>query len=141
MALVLDGETYQVIGVMPPAFKFPSWAQPWTPLAWTDEKRAVRGNHNCLVIGRLKADVDIRTAQAELSAVSTRLEHLYPEDDKGWGVKILTLREQMVGKILARKKGNRHSLGAGATRFAILRQVLAETAVLEDSSAMLPKAL
>src|SRR5579872_5488865 len=97
--IVLDGETYQVIGVMPPAFKFPSWAQLWTPLAWTDEKRAIRGNHNYLVIGRLKSGVDIRAAQAELSAISTRLEQLYPEDDKGWGAKILTLREQTVGDV------------------------------------------
>src|SRR5580692_3011173 len=56
-----------------------------------DEKRAVRRNHNHLVIGRLKPSVDIRAAQAELSAISTRLEQLYPEDDKGWGVKIRTL--------------------------------------------------
>jgi len=158
--IVLDGETYQVIGVMPPAFKFPSWAQLWTPLAWTDEKRAIRGNHNYLVIGRLKSGVDIRAAQAELSAISTRLEQLYPEDDKGWGAKILTLREQTVGdvrpalllllgavgfvlliacanvanlvlgKILARKKEIAIRSALGATRFAILRQVLAETVLL-----------
>ena len=158
--IVLDGETYQVIGVMPPAFKFPSWAQLWTPLAWTDEKRAIRGNHNYLVIGRLKSGVDIRVAQAELSAISTRLEQLYPEDDKGWGAKILTLREQTVGdvrpalllllgavgfvlliacanvanlvlgKILARKKEIAIRSALGATRFAILRQVLAETLLL-----------
>jgi putative ABC transport system permease protein len=158
--IVLDGETYSVIGVMPPAFKFPSWAQLWTPLAWTDEKRAVRGNHNYLVIGRLKPGVDIRAAQAELSAISTRLEQLYPEDDKGWGVKIRTLREETVGdvrssllvllgavgfvlliacanvanlvlgKILARKKEIAIRSALGATRFAILRQVLAETVLL-----------
>jgi putative ABC transport system permease protein len=158
--IVLDGETYQVIGVMPPAFKFPSWAQLWTPLAWTDEKRAVRGNHNYQVIGRLKPGVDVRAAQAELSAISTGLERLYPEDDKGWGAKILTLREQIVGdvrpallvllgavgfvlliacanvanlvlgKILARKKEIAIRSALGATRFAILRQVLAETVLL-----------
>src|SRR5580704_16594232 len=158
--VVLDGETYSIIGVMPPAFKFPIWAQLWTPLAWTDEKRAVRGNHNYLVIGRLKPSVDIRAAQAELSAISTRLEQLYPEDDKGWGVKIRTLREETVGdvrpallvllgavgfvlliacanvanlvlgKILARKKEIAIRSELGATRFAILRQVLAETVLL-----------
>ncbi len=158
--IVLDGETYQVIGVMSPTFKFPVWAQLWTPLAWTDEKRAVRGNHNYLVIGRLRPGIDIRAAQAELSAISTRLEQLYPEDDKGWGAKILTLREQTVGdvrpalllllgavgfvlliacanvanlvlgKILARKKEIAIRSALGATRFAILRQVLAETVLL-----------
>jgi putative ABC transport system permease protein len=158
--IVLDGETYNVIGVMPPTFKFPSWAQLWTPLAWTDERRAVRGNHNYLVIGRLKPGVDVRAAQAELSAISTRLEQLYPEDDKGWGATIRPLREQLVGdvrpallvllgavafvlliacanvanlvlgKILARKKEIAIRTALGATRFVILRQILAETVLL-----------
>jgi len=158
--IVLDSETYTVIGVMPRTFSFPSWAQLWTPLAWTDERRAVRGNHNYQVIGRVKPGVDIRTAQAELSAISTRLEQLYPEDDKGWGAKILTLREQTVGdvrpallvllgavsfvlliacanvanlvlgKILGRKKEIAIRSALGATRGAILRLVLAETLLL-----------
>src|SRR5204862_4064906 len=68
-------------------------------LAWTNEIRAVRGNHNYGVIARLKQGVDIRRAQAELSAISTRLEQLYPEDDKGWGAIILPLREQLVGDV------------------------------------------
>jgi len=72
--IVLDGETYNVIGVMPSKFKFPDWAQLWVPLAWTNEQRAVRGNHNYMVIGRLRPGVDIRAAQAELSAISSRLE-------------------------------------------------------------------
>ena len=158
--IVLDGEPYTILGIMPPKFKYPSWAQLWTPLAWTDEKRAVRGNHNYQVIGRLKPGVDIRAAQAEINAISTRLEQLYPEDDKGWGAKILTLREQTIGdvrlallvllgavgfvlliacanvanlvlgKILARKKEIAIRSALGATRFAILRQVLAETVLL-----------
>lgn len=158
--IVLDGAPYTILGVMPRTFQFPSWAQLWTPLAWTSEKRAVRGNHNYLVVGRLKPGVDIRSAQAELSAISTRLERLYPEDDKGWGAKILPLREQLVGdvrpallvllgavgfvlliacanvanlvlgKILARKKEIAIRSALGATRGAIVRLVLAETLLL-----------
>jgi putative ABC transport system permease protein len=158
--ILLDGEPYTIVGVMPPKFKFPSWAQLWIPLAWTDERRAVRGNHNYQVIGRLKPGVDIRAAQAELSAISTRLEQLYPEDDKGWGATILPLREQLVGdvrpallvllgavafvlliacanvanlvlgKILARKKEIAIRSALGATRGAIIRLVLLETLLL-----------
>ena len=97
--ILLDGETYSVVGVMPETFRFPSWAKIWIPLAWTNETRAVRGNHNYGVIARLKKGVDIRQAQAELSAISTHLEQLYPEDDKGWGAIILPLREQLVGDV------------------------------------------
>ncbi len=158
--IILNGQSYNVIGVMPPKFKFPSWAQLWVPLAWTDETRAVRGNHNYGVIGRLKPGVDIRAAKAELSAISTRLEQLYPEDDKGWGATMLPLREQLVGdvrpallvllgavafvlliacanvanlvlgKILARKKEIAVRMALGASRMAVLRQILAETVLL-----------
>ncbi len=158
--IILNGEPYHVVGVMPPNFKFPSWANVWVPMSWTDEKRAVRGNHNYSVIGRLKPGVDIRAAQSELSAISTRLEQLYPEDDKGWGATIIPLRQQLVGeirpallvllgavafvlliacanvanlvlgKILARKKEIAIRSALGATRGAILRLVLAETLLL-----------
>ena len=158
--IVLDGERYTVIGVTEPEFKFPSWAELWVPLAWSDQQRAVRGNHNYLVIGRLKTGVEIHAAQAELSAISSRLEQLYPEDDKGWGATILPLREQLVGdvrpallvllgtvgfvlliacanvanlvlgKMLARKREIAICAALGASRGAILRQILAETVLL-----------
>jgi putative ABC transport system permease protein len=158
--IVLDGETYNVVGVMSPKFKFPDFAQLWVPLAWTNEKRAVRGNHNYMVIGRLKSGVDIRTAKSELSAISSRLEQLHPEDDKGWGATLLPLREQIVGdvrpallvllgavafvlliacanvanlvlaKTLARRKEIAIRTALGASRVAVVRQVLVETVML-----------
>ena len=158
--ILLDGETYSVVGVMPEFFRFPSWAKVWVPLAWDNATRAVRGNHNYAVIARLKKNVDIHQAQAELSAISTRLEQLYPEDDKGWGATILPLREQLVGdvraallvllgavafvlliacanvanlvlaKTLARRKEIAIRTALGASRLVVLRQILAETVLL-----------
>jgi len=158
--IVLNSEPYRVVGVMPPGFKLPGWAQLWVPVAWSDQERAVRANHNYSVIGRLKPGVDIRAAQSELSAISTRLEQLYPEDDKGWGATIIPLRQQLVGdvrpallvllgavafvlliacanvanlvlgKILARKKEIAIRSALGASRLTILRHVLAETLLL-----------
>ena len=158
--IVLDGETYSVVGVMPETLRFPSWAKLWVPLAWTNDIRAVRGNHNYGVIARLKKNVDMRQAQAELSAISTRLEQMYPEDDRGWGAIILPLREQLVGdvrpallvllgavafvlliacanvanlvlaKTLARRKEIAIRTALGASRLVVLRQILAETVLL-----------
>jgi putative ABC transport system permease protein len=165
--VTLDGEAYSVVGVMPEKFQFPNWAQVWVPLAWTDATRAVRGNHNYLVIARLKVGVDIRQAQAELSAVSARLEQQYPEDDKGWGAIILPLREQLVGdvrpallvllgavafvlliacanvanlvlaKTLARRKKIAIRTALGATRLTVLRQILSETVLLSVAGGVL----
>ena len=158
--ILLDGETYSVVGVMPETFRFPSWGKIWIPLAWTNETRAVRGNHNYLVVSRLKKGVNIRQAQAELSAICTRLEQLYPEDDKGWGAVIQPLREELVGdvrpallvllgavafvlliacanvanlvlaKTLARRKEIAIRTALGASRIVVLRQILAETVLL-----------
>jgi putative ABC transport system permease protein len=165
--IVLDGEAYTVVGVMAPKFKFPDWAQFWVPLAWDDAKRAVRGNHNYLAIGRLKPAVEMPTAQADLSNISSRLELLYPEDDKGWGATMLPLREQIVGdvrpallvllgavafvlliacanvanlvlaKTLARKREIAIRTALGASRGALLQQVLAETTMLALAGAAL----
>jgi len=49
-AISLNSQSYTVVGVMPARFSFPTSSDPkmqpqlWTPLAWTDEQRAVRGN-------------------------------------------------------------------------------------------------
>jgi putative ABC transport system permease protein len=158
--VVIDGETYSIVGVMPKTFRFPSWAKVWVPLAWTNETRAVRGNHNYGVIARLKKNVDMRQAQSELSAISSRLERLYPEDDKGWGAIILPFRDQLVGdvrpallvllgavafvlliacanvanlvlaKTLARRKEIAIRTALGASRLVVLQQILAETVLL-----------
>jgi predicted permease len=155
--VLLDGQTYTVVGVMPPKFKFPDWAELWVPLAWSNEKRAVRGNHNYMVIGRLKPEAAVQQAKTDLGAISARLEQQYPEDDKGWGATVLPLREQIVGdvrpallvllgavafvlliacanvanlvlaKTLARKKEIAIRTSLGASRAAVLRQILAET--------------
>ncbi len=97
--ITLDGASYLVSGVMPPSFRFPDFAQIWTPLAWTDQETAVRGNHNYLVIARLKPGVDLKQAQAEMNTISSRLEQQYPADDKGWGALARPLQADLVSDI------------------------------------------
>ena len=95
----LDGQAYLVAGVMPADFRLPDFAELWTPLAWTDRERAVRGEHHYVVIARLKRGVDLAQAQAEMNTISSRLEQQYPEDDKGWGAVVRPLHADMVGDV------------------------------------------
>jgi len=95
----LNGESFLVAGVMPASVPLPDTAQMWTPLAWSDHERAVRGNHNYVVIARLKDGVDFKQAQAEMNTISARLEQQYPEDDKGWGAVALPLRDDLVSDV------------------------------------------
>ncbi len=156
----LDDQSYVIIGVMPPKFEFPSRAQLWMPLAWTDKQRAVRGNHNYLVIARLKSGVDQEKAQAEMDAISDNLAHQYPTDDAGWGAAVVPLHESLVGSMrsallillgavvfvlliactnvanltLAKALGRRKEIAIrtalGASRGRVMRQVLTETVLV-----------
>ena len=98
-SIQLNGEAYDVVGVLPGRLKFPSWADVWFPLGWRPSDRAVRGNHNYTVIGRLRDGVDVRRAQAEMTAISQRLERQYPADNKGWGAIVLPLQEDLVADV------------------------------------------
>ena len=156
----LDDNSYVIIGVMPPKFDFPFHAQLWMPLAWTDQRRAVRGNHNYIVIARLKSGVDQEEAQAEMDAISNRLARQYPADDAGWGAVVVPLRDLAVGSIrsallvllgavafvlliactnvanltLAKALGRRKEIAIrtvlGASRWRVMRHVLSETVLL-----------
>ena len=158
--ITVNSQRYTVIGVMPEKFLMPGFAKVWVPLGWSDSERAVRGNHNFLVIARLKPGVQIQQAKADLAAISTRLEQQYPEDDNGWGATLIPLREQLVGnvrtallvllgavafvlliacanvanlvlaKTLARRKELAIRNALGASRGVLLRHVLVETMLL-----------
>jgi len=95
----MDGQSYLVAGVMPPSFRFPDFAQMWTPMAWTDKERAVRGEHHSIVVARLKPGVDLKQAQAEMNTISSRLEQQYPEDNKGWGAVVVPLHDDLVSDV------------------------------------------
>jgi putative ABC transport system permease protein len=156
----LDGQSYIVTGVMGPKFRFPDWAQYWTPMGWTDKQRAVRGEHHYMVVARLKGSTPIPQAQAQMNAISTRLAQQYPEDDKGWGAVVVPLREQIVSDVrpallvllgavafvlliacanvanlvLAKTFGRRKEIAIrvalGATASRVVQQILAETLLL-----------
>ncbi len=95
----MDGQSYLVAGVMPASFRFPDFAQMWTPMAWTDKERAVRGEHHSVVVARLRPDVDLKQAQAEMNTISGRLAQQYPDDDKGWGAVVVPLRDDLVSDV------------------------------------------
>jgi putative ABC transport system permease protein len=95
----LDGQNFLVAGVMPRDFRTPDYAKFWTPMAWTDRERAVRGEHHYIVMARLKPGVDLERAQAEMNTISARLEQQYPEDDKGWGAIVRPLHADMVSDV------------------------------------------
>jgi len=97
--LTLNSRSFTVVGIMPAGFEFPREADLWVPLAWDEKERQLRSIHDYLVVARLKQNVSLQQAQAEMSTISSRLEQQYPEENKGWGAVVIPLREDLVGDI------------------------------------------
>jgi predicted permease len=100
-AAKLNDEAYTIVGVMPATASVESWAgmasDVWIPLALTAEQRADRGNHNRYGVARLKRDVELAQAQAEMDAISARLARDSPASEAGWGASVIPVQEHIVG--------------------------------------------
>ncbi len=94
--LDFDGEPYLVIGVLSEGFRFHLETDAWIPLGLYPGTRAGRGSHNLNVIARLKDNVTVASAQAELEAIARRLSRQYPETNSQCGVFVEPLQASMV---------------------------------------------
>jgi len=100
--LLLSGQSYTVVGVMPPQFRFaPFWATKAELAAPLDlrERAASRGGQSLRIFARLKPDVSLGQAQAEMDGICKRLEAAYPDSNTGRTVEVKPLLEQVVGNI------------------------------------------
>ena len=103
--IILDGEKYSVIGVMPAGFAPDDDGELWVPspfgvpthpLAPNEDPRAFRDRSYLDVWGRLKPGVTLKQAQAEMTAIARRLEQQYPDSNRDEGVVLVPIHEQMV---------------------------------------------
>ena len=96
----LNGQSYAIVGVMPPEFKFaPFWAtraELWAPDMLADEAHNRGGNH-LRVFARLKPGATLSQARTEMAAITSRLEQQFPGTNRH--VEVIPLKEKVVGKI------------------------------------------
>ena len=98
--LTLNGESYRVVGVMPPHFRFPSReVELWVPIAFTPQEAASRGRHYLQVLARLKQGVTLEQSQAEMQAIAARLQQQYPDQNTDLGAVVTPLHEHVAGDI------------------------------------------
>jgi putative ABC transport system permease protein len=112
------------------------------------------------VVGRLKPGVTIAQAQGEMDAIAERLEREYPASNRGWAVRLVPLRSQILGDTrrvvlllslcsgvvlliacvnvttlqlargIARRRDAAIQIALGASRVRIFRQMLVESWLL-----------
>ena len=92
--LMLNEIAHTVIGVMPPAFKFPEQSELWVPLRELDGVSR-RRDKGLFTFARLAPGVTIDQARTALTQVSARLTREYLEN-ADWSAKLTPLRDTFI---------------------------------------------
>lgn len=157
----LDGKAYEVLGVMPAEVVLPQPAQLWVPINFdADPEMKMRNARFLRGIGRLKEGVTLDQAQTDTDLIAAQLEQQYPDSNTGWSLRLIPLREILVGgsrtmlfilfgavgfvlliacanvanlllvRAAARQKEIAMRTALGASRLRIIRQMITESLVL-----------
>ena len=104
--ITLNGQSTAVVGIMPQSVPFyvkkgsMVGKQPdlWLPMTFGPNSRTRQGRY-MLSIARLKPEVTIERAQSQMDALARGFEERYPDFNKGWGVTVAPLSDELVGDI------------------------------------------
>lgn len=99
--IVLSGNSYQVIGVLPPEFQFAKRgaAEIWTPMQLSQSMMTRRFMHFVNVIARLKPGVNLEQAKAAMLPITGRIAQEYADSHAGTSIIVTPLHQEMVGNI------------------------------------------
>ncbi len=161
----LGGDTI-IVGIMPPGFTYPDDTEVWWAYAVNPAEER-RDNRYLQVVTRLKPNVSMAQAQAEMDTITQRLAQNYIETNSGWSVRLIELRERLVGELrtsllillgavafvlliacanvanllLARAASRQKEIAVrtalGASRMRVIRQLLTESVSLSLVSGLL----
>src|SRR4029077_6212523 len=100
-SLNLEGRSYSIIGVMPPGFDLPAAAEIWIPLQTNIDSLPLRDRAatNNEIVARLRPGVSLQQADVELKAIDRQLEQEYHACRRRWSVKVISLRQELLGDL------------------------------------------
>ena len=104
----LSGRSFTVVGVMRPglvsvggtyhSLPHGDTVDVWWPLTLDRKNAGQRGSHYLNGIARLKPGVSRKQAHAEMNSIAERLARLYPDTNRDARIRLVPLRQAIVGK-------------------------------------------
>src|SRR5205085_11380853 len=99
-SVILNGAAWTIVGVIPASFSFyGNTRDVYTPIGqWRDPSfRDRRISVSAHAIGRLRPGVTLSQARGEMDAIARNLAVAYPDADKGLGITVVSIKEDIVG--------------------------------------------
>ncbi len=99
--LNINGRSHEVVGVMPAGFEL-FGAELWAPLVFSREDLQRRDSHSLLVLARIKPDLTLEQAQADMSVLTQAVEDQnpdYPYARFQFGFRLTPLHDVLVGAV------------------------------------------
>ena len=94
--VTIERRPFRIVGVMPEGFAMPEpGVQVWLP--WYVSADGPRDQHYLGAVARLVEGVTPAQAEQDLNAVARALSEEHPRTNQGWGVRLVPLREEVVG--------------------------------------------
>ncbi len=94
----LNARKYTIVGVMPSGFNYPFQPDYWTPMDMSTKGLGERGSHWACALGRLKPNVTVQQARADVTRIAASLEMAFPDSNHKVGAVVVPLQEDLIGK-------------------------------------------
>ena len=98
-SIEIDGQKKTVVGIMPAGFNYPPAVDFWMPLPITAAMKTERSAQalqapSFQVLGRLRPNLSLGQAQAQIETFAARLRRQFPDTHQGRSLSLLRLREE-----------------------------------------------